>query len=730
MSPLNHYVIAPLLTSFTAFILAAFIYFKNRKKKINRIFALYSLIIAVWSFCQGLLFYAQNPQDKAMALLWARLLHCSAFFIPTLFLHFVLIFLDEIKQRKNLLVLPYLISFSLLAICPTELFIKDMVPKFSFRYIVEPGPVYSFCLLFFAAYVTYALYKLFKAHHTFSGIRANQTKYLFWGSLLGYMGGSLNFLWVFNIRLYPLNPFGIYTVPLYVFVVAYAIVKHRLMDITVAITRGTVFAAVYAFVLVTPLVLGYWGKAYFFDRIGGNWWFVPVGMALLLASLGPAIYGFIRRKTEAALFSERRRYQKNLIALAKQMTLTKDLRSLLVLVIRNVTREIGISHARIYLLDKKADEYVREVCYGKERRRQFGDSLSGDAPLVRMLAGSRDIGPLLKEEIISHFEINEPEHSEEVKKQLRSMGASLLLPAFIGKELVAFLVLGTKRSREIYTPEDLDMFKILAGQAALAVENAQFYQELKESQATMFQAAKLSSIGELATGFAHQIDNPLAVISCGAQLCVRDIKDLLDRKDISEEDRKKLLEEIKDRQERMIETAHKGADLVQRIRGYAKPADRDFEATDLNSVMEDTLGLAQYQISHGGINVTKDISQDLPKIKGIGVQLQQAFLNMVINACEAMAGKKGELGISARVGQENPNKVEITISDNGHGIPKENLKKLFDIFYTTKGPQGTGMGLSMAYRIIKDHNGDIDIDSEVGKGTKFTISLPIWEEKT
>jgi GAF domain-containing protein len=90
------------------------------------------------------------------------------------------------------------------------------------------------------------------------------------------------------------------------------------------------------------------------------------------------------------------------------------------------------------------------------------------------------------------------------------MGASLLLPAFIGEELVAFLALGTKRFKEIYTPDDLNMFKILAGQSALAIENAQFYQQLKEAQATMLQAAKLSSIGELATGFAHQIDNPFS----------------------------------------------------------------------------------------------------------------------------------------------------------------------------------------------------------------------------
>jgi len=498
----------------------------------------------------------------------------------------------------------------------------------------------------------------------------------------------------------------------------------------VAVTKTAIFTTVYSIFLGIPPLLLILNRSFLYRHFGAYWWLVPAGVAgcELLAFVAPSINHYFQERANRILLKKQRIYQQNLIDLAKQMTLTKDLRGLLVLIIRNVTREIGISHARVYLLDNKANEYVREVHYGKERRRQFGDSLPNEAPLVQMLYRSRDIGPLLKEEVISHFETREPEHLKEVEAQLRSMGAAVLLPAFIGEELITFLVLGTKRSREIYTPDDLGMFKILAGQAALAIENALFYQELKESQAAMVQASKLSSIGELAAGFAHQIDNPLAVISAGCELCILDIKEWLGKGDLPDEE-KKVLEEMKDRMEKVIDTTYRAADLVQRIKGYAKPSEKDFEPVDLNSVMETVLILAQYHISRGGINVTKDIPQDLPKIKGLGVQVEQVFLNMIINACEAMAGKKGELTISARVGNDNPDRIEVAVADNGCGISQENLKKLFDLFFTTKGPQGTGMGLSMAYRIIRDHNGKIDIDSEVGKGTKFTVSLPIWEEK-
>jgi len=721
---MNHYAVAGLLTFCVSLVIAFIVYFKSPKRAVNKFFALFSITVALYGFG----FFKQAiASTSAQEMLAIRINLFGTIFMPIFFLRSIYWLLEKRLSFRTLAFLYGIGIFFEIVNASTDWFAKDPIPRLGFNYLFQAGFLYPALALGFMLCITFCLVNLFKGYRRSSGLRRNQLKYLFWAALIGFSGGSAGFALGYDINLYPFNPFGAYFVFVGNILLAYAIVTYRLMDINVAITRGSVFAAVYAFVLATPLVLGYWGKTYLFGRIGENWWLVPVGMALILASLGPTIYGFIRRKTEAALFSERRRYQKNLIALAKQMTLTKDLRSLLVLVIRNVTREIGISHARIYLLDRKADEYVREVHYGKERRRQFGDSLSKDAPLIQILSGSRDIGPLLKEEVLSHFETNEPEHSEEAKAQLRSMGASLLLPAFIGEELVAFLVLGTKRSRQIYTPDDLDMFKILAGQSALAIENAQFYQQLKESQATILQAAKLSSIGELAAGFAHQIDNPLATISAGCQLCVMDIKECLKRGNVDEND-SKTLQAMEERMQKVIDTAHRGAELVQRIKGYAKPSDRDFEATNLNSIMEDALILAQYQISHGGINVTKNIPEDLPKVKGIDVQLEQAFLNMIINACEAMAGKKGELGISARVASENPDKVEIILEDNGRGIPKENLKKLFDLFFTTKGSQGTGVGLSMAHRIIKDHNGDISVESKAGEGTKFTISLPIWEE--
>jgi len=700
------------------------IFIANRRALSNFSFFLICLSVSVWLLATGIGYLCESEK---IAVVWFKYDNFGVAFISISVYFFTRAFLN--LRRRKIVLIGYMIALLFGVVTITTNYLVTGVRKYFWGYFPK-WELFGFAFLtFFFGCMMLSFFLLFSQFRkTESPIKKNQIRYVMLAYLIGYTG-SVDYLATYGIEVYP---FGYISLFIFLSIIAYTIVTYRLMDLNVAIVKTAIFTAVYSIFLGIPPLLLALHRAFLYRYFGVYWWLVPVGVAgcELLAFIAPTINHYFQERANRVLLKKQRTYQENLINLAKEMTLTKDLRSLLVLIIRRVTKEIGISHARIYLLDKKANQYVREVRYGKERRRQFfGDSISKFAPLIQVLSESRDKGPLLREEVISHFETSEPEHLGEVKAQLRSIGAAVLLPSFIGEELVAFLSLGTKRSKEIYTPDDLNTFKILGAQAGLAIENAQFYQELKEAQATILQAAKLSSIGELATGFAHQIDNPLGVISLGCQLCILDIKDGLAQANLTEKERQ-VLEKIRDRQERMMETAHKTADLVQRIRGYAKPSDRDFEPTDLNSVMEDALDLAQYQISQGGVNLTKDIPQDLPKIKGIGVQLEQVFLNMIINACEAMAGKKGELAISARIGKDNPDKVEVTVSDNGCGISKENLNRLFDIFFTTKGPQGTGVGLSMAYRIVKDHNGDINVESEVGKGSKFTVLLPIWEDKS
>ncbi|MCJ7645471.1 ATP-binding protein, partial [bacterium] len=170
------------------------------------------------------------------------------------------------------------------------------------------------------------------------------------------------------------------------------------------------------------------------------------------------------------------------------------------------------------------------------------------------------------------------------------------------------------------------------------------------------------------------------------------------------------------------------AHIIDRILGYVRAPMGDFASVGLEDLIETTLGLVEHPIRKKQINVVKEIPKELPRIRGIAGELQEVFLNLFNNALEAMEGKtSGTINILARALGNNPEMVEIKVSDTGCGISPENLRKIFDFLFTTK-LQGTGVGLSVVYNMIKKHNGNIDVESEVGKGTIFTVRLPVWRE--
>jgi len=255
---------------------------------------------------------------------------------------------------------------------------------------------YHFFLLTFSWCVIYSIYIMLKRYNKVSGYKRNQIKYILLASIVGFGGGATNYPLIYDI---PMFPFGHYLLFLYPIIISYAIITMHLMDITVAVTRTAIFTTVYSIFLGIPPLLLILQRPFLYRHFGAYWWLIPAGVAVceLLAFVAPSINHYFQERANRVLLKKQRIYQQNLIDLAKQMTLTKDLRGLLVLIIRNVTREIGISHARIYLLDRKTDEYVREVHYGKERRRQYGDSLYKGSPLVRILSRNRDTRPYLRE---------------------------------------------------------------------------------------------------------------------------------------------------------------------------------------------------------------------------------------------------------------------------------------------------------------------------------------------
>lgn len=239
-------------------------------------------------------------------------------------------------------------------------------------------------------------------------------------------------------------------------------------------------------------------------------------------------------------------------------------------------------------------------------------------------------------------------------------------------------------------------------------------QELDMRQDELIQAKKLSSLGILTSGIAHQLNNPLNNISTTAQIILMDLDQM-------------TKETIKNMVYNIEKETRRAQDIVKGLLEFSRAKHFSIVPTHLKSLIDKTIQLVASQIPPQ-VAITVDVPVDLT-IPMDPQRMQQVFLNMITNALQAMESKKGKIDITAKTDMES-GKAVIKIRDTGKGIPRENLGKIFDPFFTTKeGASGTGLGLSIAYGIVKKHNGSIEVASEVGRGTEFTIRLPLNLEK-
>ena len=223
----------------------------------------------------------------------------------------------------------------------------------------------------------------------------------------------------------------------------------------------------------------------------------------------------------------------------------------------------------------------------------------------------------------------------------------------------------------------------------------------------------MSSIGVLAAGVAHEVNTPLAVISTYAQMLA---------KQISGDDQKaKLLDKI-------AKQTFRASEIVNSLLNFSRTSTTDFVEVDLNKVIRETLSLIEHQLQKSGIEVLLDLQDGLPGVKGNSGKLQQIFLNLFLNARDAMEGG-GSAGNPARLSIKTWNAdgfARIDVSDNGQGIAPEHLERIYDPFFTTKGARkGTGLGLSVTYGIVREHGGTIEVESRLAAGSRFHLELPL-----
>ncbi len=273
------------------------------------------------------------------------------------------------------------------------------------------------------------------------------------------------------------------------------------------------------------------------------------------------------------------------------------------------------------------------------------------------------------------------------------------------------------------------------------------YRDLKDAQSHLLQSEKMASVGQLAAGVAHEINNPIGFINSNLNSLegyVGDMRELIEKNrllveknrggDLSdlrdaiedierymdEADLDFILEDFSDIVEESKEGTTRVKKIVQDLKNFSHVDEAERTVSDINSGIKSTLNIVNNEIKYKA-TVKMELG-DIPELECYPQQLNQVFMNLLVNASQAIEDK-GEIGIKTFL---DGDRIVVQVSDSGCGIPKEKIEKIFEPFFTTKPVgEGTGLGLSMSYNIIKNHCGDITVDSEPGKGTTFTIELPI-----
>ena len=678
------YPISALINAVTSTIVGAIAITKNPKSRLNRSFSYFTFSVAFWSYCY---FLWQITKNANSALFWCRALMVFAIFIPATFFHFSVTLINQREKYLNRIIFWYCASVIFFILDFTPLFVKDVRPRLIFPFWPTAGIAYTFFLAMFIGLTTYSHILMFKNWKAFSGSWHNQIKFVSLGTAIGFLGGTTNYPLWYGIKILPI---GNVLVSVYVFLVFYAIIRFRLMDINTLLVRITVFLFVYAAVLWVPFYLGY--------KYG--LWKQATWITALLVSIGPFLFIYLLHRAENIIFKERRHYQEVINNLSENMIDIRDIEKLFTTITSTVGEAVKIKFAVIYLRQEEYKSFQLKSCYPKEAKSLLRELIPLNDPLIGILNQRKK--PLLSEEI---------GHQEK-----SSLDPGVVIPCFGKNGLIGFIVLGTKQNNQMYTNDDLLVLEALSYNTSFAIENCTWWKEIEDRH----RKARLQEMDTFSYSLAHEIDNPMSIV----YNLTKFLKEHFLKYITDPEER----QEVEETSNIMMECSGRVMSMVKAIRQFGQKVTGELETLNLQEVIEGFCRLYMPELKANFILLDKEIPDEPLFVKGVAAELQQVLMIFAKNAIHAMKYSK-EKKITLKVIKINRDTARIAVSDMGYGIKKENLHIIFEPFFTSKAStEGTGMGLHNAKGFVLRHNGRIWAESEgEGKGSTLIVELPIIE---
>jgi len=701
------YSISPTVCAVFALLLGFFVFFQGRKSIVNLTFSFLCLATAWWQLSWAALFSASS-NDLILSLV--RIGYSGIIFIPITFFSFIVVFLRSDADRPLAFISYFLGVVFLAFLWPSNYFINGYY-QFSWGYYPRAGILLPFYLglLFVLNFRAFILLFASIIAPFGSQIKKSQSKYLLLGLFI-YSFAAVDFIVNYGFGFYP---FGFVFVVIALSVIPYAILTTRLMDIEIVIKQSVVYGS---FAIALSAI--YYGTTYLsnmvFEQLTGRtgiWAAIP--SILAISVLFQPTLSAIQRLADQLMFRTRYRYQKVLNRYSHALTQpTTDISRLAKLAPYITTKAMGLRGASFLLLNRDASRYeVRGAV--RDAEHLTGYFIAEENPLVVHIKQTK--GTLAKDEIehllsTQTLSPQERQRLKDIVKQMERLKSVLVIPSISESEyfgepaLLSLLCLGAKVSEEPFSADDIAFLESMAAQATITVEYAIILEDLERKRTKLVEAEKLASLGTMAAGVAHEIKNPLSALKLFTEVIPQKFED--------PEYRTKFATLIPSELARLRK-------ILSDLDIFSKPVAETTGPFSVKDVMDKTLQFLEVQFRKGGIKVDKQLS-GVPLIEGSSSKMMQVFLNLIMNAVQAMEGGGG-LTIKT---EEQGAKVKVEIADTGSGIPQDKIKMIFDPFFTTK-ETGTGLGLAITKRIIEEHKGTIDVESEVGKGTKFTLSFPV-----
>ncbi len=500
------FALSGLVNALSATVLGTFVFVRTPDNSLHRIYALFCVAISIWSYAY---FFWLTADQESAALFWSRTLMVGAIFIPITAFHH-LIKLINTRIPRGVIIGNYALSFLLAAASFGPWIAKSVTQKDIFPYWPIPGPLFHLHLMQFAVLAVWGLLIIKRELKQAYGIRENQLKLLFLAEVVGWGGGLLNYPLWYDI---PIRPYGNILVSLYTIIFAYAMVRYRLLDVEIVLKKSLIYALLLLVLLLPCYLLVVLGQLSAFGSINYVFSVLTLGLFILVGFFYPKVRFRTEEALERALFKKRVNYRETLLQSSRDMVSIVDINALSDKLVQTIGKSLDIEKVSL-LLDKAANgSYHLEASVGLNLQQSEHVLLPKEGPLVQLLQRRRE--PIVREELEW---VPVGAETPQTIATMDRLGAELSLPIISKDKLIGVLNLGHKEDRSVYSDEDLELLSTLTNQAAIAIENARLYENLKQSQDTLRRADRLSSLGLLTAGLAHEIRNPLVAIRTFTQL--------------------------------------------------------------------------------------------------------------------------------------------------------------------------------------------------------------------